>query len=84
MADQRPICDCNAYRFPHKVGGRCTGAAFAEWHFYNDRSCCEFCNCLRDDGRCDAVMGLESIKEAECYQERVHAHPGERLPILMR
>lgn len=82
--DDRPICDCSAYKFPHKIGGKCTGDAFLEFYFYNIRQCCEQCNCFRDDqtpATCDAMNGAESISEAECYIERVHYHPGEHLPI---
>lgn len=82
--DPRPICTCSAYKFPHKIGGKCTGRDFAEFHFYNDKSSCEFCNCFNNDRTpfsCDVVDGTESIKEAECYRERCHYNPSERLPL---
>lgn len=82
--DQRPICDCSAYNFPHKIGGKCTGKAFAEFHFYNDKSQCEFCNCCNDDRTpktCDVVDGTESISEAECYRDAVKYNPKEHLTL---
>lgn len=80
--DHRPICTCSAYRFPHKIGGRCTGAEFAEFQFYNVRSNCEFCNCNAET-HCDVATGQESIKEAECYIDACHSAPGEYLIISM-
>lgn len=80
--DLRPVCDCSAYNFPHKIGGKCSGSAFAEHHFYNDKSCCEFCNCLNDDRTpksCDVVDGTESIHEGECYRDAVKHNPKEHL-----
>lgn len=80
--DPRPICYCSAYHFPHKIGGKCTGQVFVEFHFYNVRECCEQCNCFNDhDYSCDVATGLESIKHAECYMDRLHHYPSERLPL---
>lgn len=80
--DNRPICTCSAYKFPHRVGGKCTGSEFAEFHFYNLKSCCEFCNCNAGT-HCDVATGQESINEAECYTEAKHYHPGERLQLTI-
>lgn len=80
--DPRPICDCNAYNFPHKVGGKCNGSEFANFHFYNVKSECEFCNCLNDDQTpisCDVVDGTESIYEGECYRDAAKYSSGEHL-----
>ncbi len=82
--DQRPVCDCNAYSFPHKIGGKCKGQAFAEFYFYNQKDACSECNCLNDAREpisCDVINGTESIKEAECYRDAVHYHPSEHLQI---
>lgn len=80
--DSRPICDCAAYNFPHRVGGRCKGDVFAEFHFYNVKSECEFCNC-NAGSHCDVATGQESIKEAECYIAAKHYAPGEHLQIKL-
>jgi hypothetical protein len=66
--DPRPICTCSSYKFPHRVGGKCDGSAFAEFHFYNSKSCCGSCNC-NSGTHCDVATGQESINEAECYAE---------------
>ena len=82
--DPRPICYCKSYSFPHKIGGKCKGQTFAQFYFYNVREACSECNCLNDDRTpisCDVVDGTESIKEAECYRERVHSYPSEKLPL---
>ena len=78
--DSRPICDCLAYSFPHRIGGRCRGNAFTEFHFQQVKSECEFCNCNAGD-RCDVSTGREPIGEAECYRAAWHCSPGEHLPI---
>lgn len=65
-SDTRPICKCDAYSFPHRVGGKCTGAAFAEYNWYYLREYCDSCNCNADT-HCDVVTGQESIKHGECY-----------------
>tara|TARA_R110000744_G_scaffold380568_1_gene503225 strand:+ start:10308 stop:10607 length:300 start_codon:yes stop_codon:yes gene_type:complete len=80
--DPRPICDCSAYSFPHKIGGKCKGKAFAEFHFYNVKSECELCNCFNDDRTptsCDVVDGTESIFEGECYRDAAKYNPSEHL-----
>ena len=64
--DSRPICTCGAYDFPHRVGGRCDGSAFAEYMWYYDNQYCQFCNC-NNNNQCEVVTGQESIKEAECF-----------------
>ena len=76
--DSRPICTCSVYKFPHRIGGKCSGSTFAEFYFYNNRSLCNECNC-NNDNECDVVTGRESINEAECYEEAKHSYPGERL-----
>lgn len=66
--DSRPICTCPAYKFPHRIGGKCTGSHFAERYYWENRTLCRYCNCNNQDS-CDVATGLESISEAECYQE---------------
>ena len=78
--DKRPICNCKAYKHPHKIGGKCKGQAFTEFYFYNVRVICNECNCM-NDGRCDVVDGLEEIKEAECYREHILYNENEHLPL---
>lgn len=80
--DLRPICDCSSYKFPHKIGGKCKGKTFAEFHFYNIKSECKFCNCLNDDRTpisCDVIDGTESIFEGECYRDAAKHNPSEHL-----
>ena len=78
--DQRPICRCKAYKFPHKIGGKCKGITFATFYFYNVKQLCNECNCLSNNN-CDVVDGLESIKEAECFRYQEHYCPAENLPL---
>ena len=78
--DDRPICTCSAYPFPHRIGGKCTGSAYAEFCFYYQRSSCEFCNCNAGT-HCDVATGQESIQEAECYMEAKHSNPGGYLQL---
>lgn len=78
--DDRPICTCSAYNFPHKIGGRCDGSAFTEFYYYNNHSLCNSCNCNYSN-MCDVADGRESIKEAECYIEAIHTSPGEYLQL---
>jgi hypothetical protein len=80
--DNRPICDCPMYRFPHRVGGKCKGSYFTDFHFTYVRSECEFCNCNAGD-HCDVSTGQESIKEAECYRDAVINNPAEHLPLFL-
>lgn len=68
--DRRPICKCSAYKFPHKIGGKCKGSEFTENYYVYDGSACKFCNC-NSGGECQVAVGQESIKEAECYNEAV-------------
>ncbi len=85
--DTRPICDCSAYKFPHKIGGKCKGIAFATFHFYQVRSSCEFCNCFCDDRTpisCDVVDGKEPIASGDCYREQCHHNSGEHLPLTFK
>lgn len=84
--DKRPICNCHAYKFPHKIGGKCKGIVFATFYFYNDKGLCNQCNCLNDDCSpisCDVVDGTEDIKHGECYRERLHSFPAEKLPLQL-
>lgn len=78
--DNRPICWCNVYKFPHKIGGKCKGQEFTQFYFNYQRQLCHECNCLNENS-CDVVDGRESIKHAECYIDRVHCNPSEKLPL---
>ena len=68
MTDTRPICNCSAYPFPHKIGGKCKGTAFVQAYRTFSKEHCEFCNCLYGN-TCEVLTGQESIKQAECYLE---------------
>ena len=78
--DDRPICTCGAYGFPHRIGGKCDGSVFAEhYHSWIAKDCYQ-CNCNHNN-QCEVVTGQESIQMGECYQERLHYYPGEYLPL---
>lgn len=81
--DPRPICDCSAYSFPHKVGGgKCRATMYTEFYLYNIKEHCAQCNCFNEsENSCDVAQGLESIKEGDCYQEALSQSPGEHLQI---
>ena len=66
--DNRPICNCKAYSFPHKVGGKCKGHDFLHFYFTHIKTLCSVCNC-NAAYECEAATGKESIKEAECFLE---------------
>ena len=78
--DHRPICNCDSYPFPHKIGGKCTGRSYTQYYFNFDRNLCDTCNCCRRY-ECDISNGSESIEYAECYIDFCHYHPGEHLPL---
>ena len=78
--DDRPICTCDAYGFPHRIGGKCDGSTFAEHYFNWITKECYQCNC-NFNGQCEVVTGQESIIEGECYQEAWRSYPGEYLPL---
>ncbi len=78
--DLRPICNCSAYWFPHKVGGKCDGSAFTRNYFFSSGDACDSCNCKGDDG-CEVVSGQESISEADCYEDFCRDSPSEHLPL---
>ncbi len=78
--DNRPICTCTAYSFPHRIGAKCKGYAFTEFYYHNIHTLCNECNCASSN-QCEVANGQESIKEAECYIDRLHYYPGEQLPL---
>lgn len=62
-------CGCDAYKFPHRIGGgKCTGSQWAEFYHNNIRSECDGCNCT-DGADCDVADGRESINECEAAVE---------------
>ena len=81
--DKRPICDCNARTYPHKIDDKkCGGRKYFQYVLIFEPSHCEYCNCFREeDVSCDALDGRESIKGAECYIDAIHYRPGEHLPL---
>ena len=78
--DNRPICNCKAYPFPHKVGGKCTGSDFLQFYFTHIKELCSSCNCNAST-ECEAATGKESIKEAECFLEAHTEIPSYHLPL---
>ena len=78
--DDRPICDCSIYKFPHKIGGKCHGVDFVQFYYYHISSACG--SCLSNiENTCQVATGQESINEAECYIDFKHQNDGEHLPI---
>ena len=62
-------CRCNAYKFPHRLGGgRCSGAKWAENYFYQIRTECEGCN-SNCETHCEVATGQESITECQAVWE---------------
>lgn len=78
--DKRPICDCNAYDFPHRIGGKCKGQDFTLYHFFYDKAECKYCNC-NCETYCDVAEGIENIKQAECHRAATLHSPGGHLPL---
>ena len=78
--DNRLICDCSSYTFPHRIGGKCDGSVFTEYYYLYEREYCDSCNC-NVNGQCEITTGQESIKEAECYADAYHSYPGEHLTL---
>jgi hypothetical protein len=82
--DSRPICRCTSYKFPHKIGGKCTGIDFVELYFYHIKELCEYCNCnINRSGQCDVIVGSEHIREAECLLDAQDTYSGAYLPIFI-
>jgi len=77
--DNRPICDCPVYSFPHKIGGKCKGHDFLEYTLWNNKEICSSCINYGSNS-CDVLNGSEPITDAPCYQDRLHYNPGEYLP----
>lgn len=81
--DPRPVCNCPAYGFPHRATSKkCSGREFTLYYFTFVRELCNECNCNNEAAhKCDVAEGIESLKEAECYQEELRLNPGGTLPI---
>lgn len=48
-------CWCGAYKFPHRLdSGNCTGCAWAQSYFWNERGACAYCN-SNNNGNCDGI-----------------------------
>ena len=73
-------CYCNAYAFPHRIGGgKCSGADWAAGYWEIDGSACTFCNENQGDS-CGVAEGRESYRECVGYQEYLHQGSTQRLP----
>ena len=65
------VCTCGAYEFPHRLtGGRCTGARFAQHHWFNGNRECRDCM-LNKRTHCEVGNGTESVSECAVYNEEV-------------
>lgn len=78
--DSRPICTCDSYPFPHRVGGKCKGTAFIGAYKMWDGSLCKECNC-HCRPQCDVLEGLEDKENGECWKEAVAVYEGGYLPL---
>lgn len=74
------VCDCSAYRFPHRFGGgKCSGVWLAEgqWARSFGRGRCEHCNSHNRTGPvpyCEVVEGSEDPGECPVFQEFVESY----------
>jgi len=74
------ICRCNAYRFPHRLGGgRCSGLLWADSYNKHERDLCGSCN-SNVNGICEVAEGIESIRECEGFQEHLRMQLPARHP----
>jgi len=69
------VCDCNAYKFPHRFGGgKCHGTSIVSEHwnlYWGHCEECEGCNSFVN-GQCEVDMGLEKESECQVFQEFVN------------
>lgn len=73
------ICDCSAYKFPHRFGGgACTGAAVVQATRERNYGAGECSQCVLvddSDGRvCQVLTGLESVRECPALQDYIRVH----------
>jgi len=79
MRKRRPgefICDCRAYKFPHRFGGgHCSGFYLIseQWETFWGSGVCETCNCLNTNEipYCEVYNGQEGVSECPIWQEFV-------------
>lgn len=65
-------CECNAYEFPHRIGGgTCTGDQWCASFRIIDSSLCNSCNCFGSE--CEAATGQDSFKNGDCYEEELRS-----------
>jgi hypothetical protein len=63
------ICNCRAYKFPHRFGGgKCNMIQIAEDSLFT--RICANCSLYRGFF-CEAIEGQESVREGACFQEFV-------------
>lgn len=72
------ICNCNAYKFPHRMcGGRCIGSEFIE-EFFNDNAWgeCRQCNhlCMDNGLDCAVLLRVEDFWECPALAEFLDRH----------
>jgi len=74
MKNEKYICRCSAYNFPHTFGeGACDGRAIAQDYFedYAGLGTCYKCDCLgKYNGRlhCSIADGVEKPQYGKCIQ----------------
>lgn len=80
--DNRPICRCSAYKFPHRIGGKCKAEDFLESQIYGNKEYCESCGCFNQG--CEVLQGRESLANSECYKAQRHYNPAGYLPLFSK
>lgn len=74
-------CWCGAYEFPHRLdSGNCTGCAWAQSYFWNEKIVCAYCN-SNNNGSCDVADGREQIRYCDGVRETIHRQPNIRHPM---
>ena len=73
-------CWCGAYEFPHRItGGKCSGAAWADYYFIYVKEECELCNCNYGGG-CDVADGREEISNCDGFEDYFKRGLRDRYP----
>ena len=71
------ICECSAYRFPHRFGGgRCTGVFLVQNHweeYYGGSTECRACP-IREYWGCPILEGVEQPQHCMVWQEFVRVN----------
>ena len=81
MLKKQVTCWCNAYDFPHRIGGgRCDASEWVVGYMTNCGEYCETCIMKTGVASCDVSEGKESIRYCDGYQDYLHRQNNDRLP----